>query len=936
MKKLNVAFKDIIFLIINLILILLIGLSIVNIFIFKDNLPILFNYKIVIGFILLYIGLIAGSIIAFQKLENKLSKKTKKIVKFVSAIIVLVLQVIITICIIRKAGWDYNEIMYSALDLLNGNPPSIEYFSRYPNNSFLLLAKELLFRISYLFNIKAILVVDVIFNVIAIDVAIIYIYKICKKLLGNKLAYLSFLFSVPVLGFTPYITVPYSDTLSLAFPILVLYNYILYKKSEVDKVKYIVLMGVFSTIGLLIKPTNIIILIAISIIEIINLIQKAINKNKETFRKENIKRYLRNICIIVILLLVIYSSFNAYKRIRFGESITGELEKENEFPLTHFMMMGLKPTDVDGKYYGYYFEEDVNATASHIGTSEKVKYNISEIKARLKKMGVSGYLKFLYDKYTVSSCDGSFFYGNEGTFFIEEPLLNNNFAKNIQQYMYIDGDKYYSVTIQIMQSYWIMILIGILICCIKNIFKKCDETNYILKLSIIGIILFILLFEGRSRYLFNYLPIFIILCMYGIYELIAIIKNSNFNKEKIKDIYLKINKFENKVKDRILDKKNIKIIFLAIVVLLAIVARVLMIKYVSGDYVSFLEKWFEQIKEQGGFTALKNNIGDYNVPYLTILAILTYLPIPSLISIKLVSIIFDFVCAFFAGLLVYDILGKNENAKFTSIITFAVMLFLPTILMNSSLWAQCDTIYVSFILISLYLIRKNKVVLSFVSLGFAFAFKLQFIFIMPLYVLLYLKDKNISLLHFLIIPIVNFILCMPAIIQGRGIIDCMTIYFRQTETYHMLTLNYTNLYNIFGKFFDYQSGVCIIFTIIVLGIVSIYLLYKNVDIKNNIIPIALLYSILIVFFLPKMHDRYAFLAEILAVIYVMIYKKSYYFPITLLTCAVYGYYCFLAPNVINGDYISLFSIVEFIAIAKFTWDTLKDLKNNNYNIKYIE
>ena len=85
-----------------------------------------------------------------------------------------------------------------------------------------------------------------------------------------------------------------------------------------------------------------------------------------------------------------------------------------------------------------------------------------------------------------------------------------------------------------------------------------------------------------------------------------------------------------------------------------------------------------------------------------------------------------------------------------------------------------------------------------------------------------------------------------------------------------------------------------------------------------------------------MHDRYAFLAEILAVIYVMIYKKSYYFPITLLTCAVYGYYCFLAPNVINGDYISLFSIVEFIAIAKFTWDTLKDLKNNNYNIKYIE
>ena len=36
------------------------------------------------------------------------------------------------------------------------------------------------------------------------------------------------------------------------------------------------------------------------------------------------------------------------------------------------------------------------------------------------------------------------------------------------------------------------------------------------KLSIIGIIAFILLFEARSRYLMNYLPIFILLAIYSI------------------------------------------------------------------------------------------------------------------------------------------------------------------------------------------------------------------------------------------------------------------------------------------------------------------------------------------------------------------------------------------------------------------------------------
>ena len=67
-----------------------------------------------------------------------------------------------------------------------------------------------------------------------------------------------------------------------------------------------------------------------------------------------------------------------------------------------------------------------------------------------------------------------------------------------------------------MQSYWIIVLGLILISSILSLIYDEDRKFSILKLSIIGIIAFILLFEARSRYLMNYLPIFILLAIYSI------------------------------------------------------------------------------------------------------------------------------------------------------------------------------------------------------------------------------------------------------------------------------------------------------------------------------------------------------------------------------------------------------------------------------------
>lgn len=383
---------------------------------------------------------------------------------------------------------------------------------------------------------------------------------------------------------------------------------------------------------------------------------------------------------------------------------------------------------------------------------------------------------------------------------------------------------------------------------------------------------------------------------------------------------------EQKAKEWILEKKRLRVLFLAIVILLAIMGRICVLDFQSRDYQQFLKPWMDQINELGKINSLKYNIGDYNVPYVVILTLFSYLPISPLILIKLLSIVFDFIGAIYVSKLVYEWTKEKEGGRLVADILFAIILFLPTVFINSSVWGQCDMIYVTFLIMSLYYLKKDCIVLAFSLLGVAFAFKLQFIFILPIYVLLYFKRKDISVLHFLIIPIVNLMMCLPAILMGKSIVDCILVYFKQTGTYTSLVMNYPNLYNVFGEFFGNQSMVLVIFTVVIVGILVFYILSKKIDIQKDMIPYALMFALIMVYFLPRMHERYGFLAEILSVVYVGIYKKHYAIPIVLQLATLAGYWEYFVGG--HHEFFLFMSLVEFVVIVKFTIDTLGEKKIN--------
>lgn len=81
------------------------------------------------------------------------------------------------------------------------------------------------------------------------------------------------------------------------------------------------------------------------------------------------------------------------------------------------------------------------------------------------------------------------------------------------------------------------------------------------------------------------------------------------------------------------------------ITLAACMVRVPFLWLKSGDYIDYLHPWFEQIKQNGGLNAIGMPVGNYMVSYIYLLALLTYLPLPDLFSIKLVSILGDVVLA---------------------------------------------------------------------------------------------------------------------------------------------------------------------------------------------------------------------------------------------------------------------------------------------------
>lgn len=320
--------------------------------------------------------------------------------------------------------------------------------------------------------------------------------------------------------------------------------------------------------------------------------------------------------------------------------------------------------------------------------------------------------------------------------------------------------------------------------------------------------------------------------------------------------------------------------------------RAFCLNYETLDYINFLSVWVDFFRRNGGFAALSQPVGNYNIPYLYFLALFSYIPVDDLYLIKLLSIFFDVLLAWAA----MGILGKLGGSRGQRIGIFFIVLLLPTVILNGALWSQCDSIYVALALMSICWAMDGRPVLSMLAITLSFGFKLQAVFVMPVLAVLWMQGK-FKLCHFFIFPLAYVLLVLPAVLLGRPFLDTITLYFSQAGSIGS-GLNY-NSPSIFGIFWNVQneamaSKLAIISAFVfMLLVLSVCYVNRKQLTNKAVLAAAVLLAVGIPFLLPHMHDRYFFASDILTV--VMAFACWKYFPSAVLAqfASLLGYHAYL-------------------------------------------
>ncbi|MBQ9990261.1 MAG: hypothetical protein IJP31_04890 [Lachnospiraceae bacterium] len=354
--------------------------------------------------------------------------------------------------------------------------------------------------------------------------------------------------------------------------------------------------------------------------------------------------------------------------------------------------------------------------------------------------------------------------------------------------------------------------------------------------------------------------------------------------------------FERKIFSWI--EKHLYLLFFIAITLLSMAVRFLLRDGTSGDLEAFLLPWFEYIKSNGGLRSLDTQIGDYNIPYQTIIALLTYLPLKPTYLYKLFSCTFDYLLALTAGYFIYSSCKKQQKLK--GLLAYTCVILSPLVFLNSSLWAQCDAVFSTFAVLSLLFFSREKYGLTFLAFGLAFAFKFQAVFLLPFYLFIYIYKKKFSCIYFLLVPTVMIFMATGGLLRGRSLKDVFLIYANQTTTYTSLYINYPSFWGLFlsetpAELSLFLKPMTIIVTVAVLAILLFWLYKQEITLTPaTIVYMAFLIVFTCVLFLPNMHERYGYLYEILSILLVFFLPRTAWLSLGLhiLSFRTYSIYLF--------------------------------------------
>lgn len=327
-------------------------------------------------------------------------------------------------------------------------------------------------------------------GVISTDAAIVFtVMTVWKLTHSRKVTFLSIIICTVFLGFNPWIIIPYSDTYVLPFLSAVLYFYCSMKDEKKGYASWIGIV-IAASLGIKIKPTVVIALLAIVLAEIFFL------------RKCQIKEIAAKCLIVAGGTIIVLGLINSL-----SDAVYDQRNADAQMTWQHYLMMG-----ANEETYGSYFGVDRERSWGISDPEKRKEMQIEVWRQRISEKGIWGTIKFYMQKLIIANDDGSFAWGWEGNFFGEYRGLHSEFAQKLQSFYYAQDNK---MIYNILQSIWVSI--QILVCFFAIFFDNRNKRALFIAMTLTGINLFLMIFEVRARYLFIFVPFYITAAMLGLF-----------------------------------------------------------------------------------------------------------------------------------------------------------------------------------------------------------------------------------------------------------------------------------------------------------------------------------------------------------------------------------------------------------------------------------
>lgn len=409
-------------------------------------------------------------------------------------------------------GWDANVVMGLARRIHAGDPLShydYHYLSAYPNNLPLLAVDRVAAALGSRLGVTPdSLLIGL--NAVGLLVSVWLVHLVVRRCAGPVAAAVAALLVTGFVGLSPWMAVPYTDVLGMPF-VMAAVALATLAWSTRTRWRWLAWAGAVLTgaAAYVIKTTPVVLVVAGVLVIALEVLPSGRPDRPHSRWQTSGRRTARTLVVAALTVGAFLGSsagLTIMARQATGVDL-GRVHTSVAAPLIWWAANGM--IQIDGRTYNSYggFSRTLVDAIDGKTQAQMKAYSSQFISDQWAERGLPGMVTFYANKAVWNWNDGMFWAWGEGGDVRKHPYAQNAVSETLMEYNGFHG-RFYPARASVTEGVWVAVVLLAGLGLLRAPFRR---DLLMLALSTVGIGAFILVFQGRSRYLLTFVPVVVAL-----------------------------------------------------------------------------------------------------------------------------------------------------------------------------------------------------------------------------------------------------------------------------------------------------------------------------------------------------------------------------------------------------------------------------------------